>query len=233
MDSLPRWLALIAAAAVGVWCSYPAVFPAGAGGDVARRPGHPQAIGPGEGLLGGLLRAGGRELGADVRPLRGSPGKSGGLPHRAQDLARRRSRRSREPWRLPWWLIRVHTGMMLAYPQGGHNFGSAADGPAGDRGGSSGWRGGEPAGRCSCCCSAPCPWPWPPASLQRYPYGTSTRVMLYMAPAFCLLAAEGLMAVLRLRHRTAARTDRGRRRARHHPDRGHGPRCHLALRRVR
>ena len=40
------------------------------------------------------------------------------------------------------------------------------------------------------------------AALQRYPYGTSTRVMLYMAPAFCLLAAEGFMAVLRLRHRT-------------------------------
>src|SRR5262249_58746776 len=29
-DSLPRWLGLIAASAIGVWCSYPAVFPAGA-----------------------------------------------------------------------------------------------------------------------------------------------------------------------------------------------------------
>jgi hypothetical protein len=38
------------------------------------------------------------------------------------------------------------------------------------------------------------------AALHRYPYGTSTRVMLYMAPAFCLLIGEGIMAFLALRH---------------------------------
>ena len=40
------------------------------------------------------------------------------------------------------------------------------------------------------------------AALHRYPYGTSTRVMLYMAPAFCLLVGEGIMALLQLRRLT-------------------------------
>ena len=31
-----------------------------------------------------------------------------------------------EPWRLPYWLLDVHTGNMLAYPNGGNNFGSLA-----------------------------------------------------------------------------------------------------------
>ncbi len=38
------------------------------------------------------------------------------------------------------------------------------------------------------------------AALRRYPYGVSTRLMLYLAPAVCLLAAEGVVAVLRSRH---------------------------------
>src|SRR5207302_608085 len=49
---------------------------------------------------------------------------------------------------------------------------------------------------------APLPVALVAAALHGYPYGTSTRVMLYMAPAFCLLMGEGIMAVLRLRHRT-------------------------------
>ena len=39
------------------------------------------------------------------------------------------------------------------------------------------------------------------ACLRRYPYGTSARISLFMAPAFCLLIAEGMVAVLRARGR--------------------------------
>jgi hypothetical protein len=35
------------------------------------------------------------------------------------------------------------------------------------------------------------------AALHRYPYGTAPRVALYMAPAFCLLAAVGLASAIR------------------------------------
>jgi hypothetical protein len=105
-----------------------------------------------------------------------------------------------EPWRLPWWLIEVHTGMMLAYPQGGHHFGSTLTTLLVIVG---------------CVRMArrrarrpllllllgPLALALVAAALRRYPYGTSTRVMLYMAPASCLLAAEGLVALLRWKHR--------------------------------
>ena len=51
---------------------------------------------------------------------------------------------------------------------------------------------------------APLPVALVAAALHRYPYGTSTRVMLYMAPAFCLLTGEGIMALLQLRRGRAA-----------------------------
>ena len=106
-----------------------------------------------------------------------------------------------QPWRLPWWLVRVHTGMMLAYPQGGHNFGSTPTALLAIAGviRMARRRARRPL---LLLLLGPLPLALAAASLQRYPYGTSTRVMLYMAPAFCLLAAEGLMALLRLRHRT-------------------------------
>ena len=34
------------------------------------------------------------------------------------------------------------------------------------------------------------------AALHRYPYGTSARISLYLAPAICLLAGQGLAAVI-------------------------------------
>jgi hypothetical protein len=199
-ESVRRWLALIATAVAGVWCSYPAVFPAGA---VA------------------ML------LGARVLAARSARGRAlwavfcvslavswavmfiqfaGPQARAAAFLTELRTWRGAfppisHPWQLPLWLIEVHTGLMLAYPQGGHRFGSTATtllvivGCV------------RMARRRS---RRPLLWlllgPLPlaliAAALRRYPYGTSTRVMLYMAPAFCLLAAEGLMAALRLSHRS-------------------------------
>ena len=90
---------------------------------------------------------------------------------------------------------------MLAYPQGGHNFGSTATALLTIVGGvRMAWR--RTRRPLLLLLLSPLPLALVAAALQRYPYGTSTRVMLYMAPAICLLTAEGLMAVLRLRHRS-------------------------------
>ena len=102
------------------------------------------------------------------------------------------------PWQLPWWLLDVHTGNMLAYPYGGNHFGSTLTTilvvfgcvRIAQR------RVRRPL---LCLLLFPLPVAFVAAALHAYPYGTSTRVMLYMAPAFCLLAGEGIMAALQLR----------------------------------
>jgi hypothetical protein len=100
------------------------------------------------------------------------------------------------PAHIPWWLLKVHTGNMLAYPFGGPNFASTPTFLLVVVGAAGLWfrR-----------CRRPLLWlllgplsvAFVAAALKRYPYGTSARVMLYMAPAFCLLAAEGIAALLR------------------------------------
>ena len=79
MDSFPRWWAMIAAAGVGVWCSYPAVFPAGRG-DLVGSCRLSQAFGPDDRPVGGVLRAAGHELGDHVHALRGTAGACSVLP---------------------------------------------------------------------------------------------------------------------------------------------------------
>lgn len=200
IDSARRWLALIAAAAAGVWCSYPAVFPAVAvalllAARILRRPSRRAAM-----LWATFCALMLASWGA-LYVLFAEP-----QARAATFLTSLRTWQDAfppigEPWRLPWWFLKVHTGMMLAYPQGGHDFGSTATALlviAGcvrmARG-----RGRRPLLLLLLGPLAPA---FAAAALHRYPYGTSTRVMLYMAPAFCLLAAEGLMLVFQLRHRT-------------------------------
>jgi hypothetical protein len=198
-ESLGRWLALIATATAGVWCSYPAVFPAGA---VAM-------------LLG--LRV------IRVRSIReasllalycGSVAASwavvffyfaGPQARAAAFLTDLQTWRDAfppiwQPWRLPWWLIRIHIGMMLAYPHGGHDFGSTATTLVVLAGCARIAR--RPARRpLLLLLLGPLTLAFVAAAMRRYPYGTSTRIMLYMAPAFCLLAGEGLMGLLLLKRR--------------------------------
>jgi hypothetical protein len=200
IDSLPRWLALIAAAVLGVWCSYPTVFPAGAvvmllGATAIRR----RSAGAGLlwGVYCGLLVA---SWGAMYFYFAGPQSRASAF------LTELKTWRDAfppmtHPWRLPLWLIKVHTGLMLAYPQGGHHYASAPTALLALAG-------------CVRIAKRKARRPllllllgplipaMLAAALHRYPYGTSTRVMLYMAPAVCLLAAEGLIAVLRLSHRS-------------------------------
>ncbi|MBN1489865.1 MAG: glycosyltransferase family 39 protein [Phycisphaerae bacterium] len=109
----------------------------------------------------------------------------------------------REPWRMPVWLLDVHTGNMLAYPVGGKHGGSALTFIFVVLGVTALWRNrrdllvlllGPPA------------FTFVAAAMGRYPYGISARFTLHMAPTICLLAGVGLLVALRLvlRRRCAA-----------------------------
>ncbi len=89
---------------------------------------------------------------------------------------------------------------MVAYPYGGNNFGSTLTTILIVAGCIRMWRH-RVRRPLLLLLLSPLPVAMLAAALHRYPYGTSTRVMLYMAPAFCLLIGEGIMAFLQLRHR--------------------------------
>jgi hypothetical protein len=198
-----RWAALIVAAAGGVWCSYPAVFPAASVAALvglrAWRERTPRALI--WALTYMLVLAGSWSVMAatfalpQARASAWLPGLStwrGAFPPLAQ------------PWRLPWWLLEIHTGNMLAYPHGGHNFGSTPTFLLVAIGSWALWR--RPQRRpLLWLLLGPLVFALVAAVLRRYPYGTSARIMLYMAPAFCLLAAEGAVTLLRAWSRPALR----------------------------
>ncbi len=195
IGSAGRWAALAAAAVVGIWCSYPSVFVAGAVAAVAgarairERLGRALALWAAYGLI--LVVCWGVMYVQFAAPQ----------ARAATFLTELKTWRDAfpplaRPWWLPWWLVEVHTGMMLAYPHGGHNFGSTATALLVVAGAVA--MGRRRARRpLLALLLAPLALALVAAALRKYPYGTSTRIMLYMAPAFCLLAAEGMMAVLK------------------------------------
>jgi hypothetical protein len=85
---------------------------------------------------------------------------------------------------------------MLAYPFGGNHFASTATAVLVVLGAARMWRR-APRRPLLLLLLAPLPATFLAAALGRYPYGTSARTSLYMAPAFCLLAGEGLAFLLR------------------------------------
>ena len=192
-ESPRRWLALTGVVAVGVWFSYPLVF-VGAGVGlvlafrVATRPTlRAVALLVAFGLLAsaswlgfylGVARpqALATPLYTELRTWKGAFPPWG------------------EPWRLPYWLLDVHTGNMLAYPNGGNSFGSVATAALVVVGGLS-IRKSRPA--LLAILLSPLLPTLIASSLHRYPYGTSARTTLYMAPAFCLLAGLGLVSLIR------------------------------------
>ncbi len=198
--SVRAWMSLVAATTVGVWCSYTAVFPAGGvalflGARVVRD----RSIRPAAFWLIYVLsltvswvtlfvafaepQARAADFLADLETWKDA------FPPLAT------------PWRLPWWLVEAHTGYMLAYPYGGNAFGST---PATILVVAGCIRMARRRARrpLLLLLLGPLLFALVAAVPHRYPYGTSTRVMLYMAPAFCLLIGEGIMAVLQLRRWT-------------------------------
>jgi hypothetical protein len=97
------------------------------------------------------------------------------------------------PWALPWWLLKTHTGNMLAYPYGGNHFGSVLTTLLVIAGSIGFWKRNRAV---LILLLAPLGPAFLAAALHRYPYGTSARISLFMAPAICLLAGRGLYAVL-------------------------------------
>ena len=98
-----------------------------------------------------------------------------------------------EPWTLPIWFVKVHTGNMFAYPNGGHNGGSTATFLLFLAGIIALWRRHRTT---VLLLLSPLPLMFIAAAFYKYPYGGSARVALHVAPMVCLLAGSGLVALL-------------------------------------
>ena len=94
-----------------------------------------------------------------------------------------------EPAKLPLWLLLTHTGEMFAYPIGGARGASVATTLCCLIGGITAWKRGQklfPVMFLSTLGLA-----FTAGVLQAYPYGSNTRLVLYLAPFICLLAGQG------------------------------------------
>jgi len=98
------------------------------------------------------------------------------------------------PWELPGWLLDVHTGNMLAYPMGGNNYASVATTFLVGVGAVRLWRSRRDL---VILLLSPLPLMLLASCFHLYPYGTSARTTLFLAPAFCLLTGVGAMALIR------------------------------------
>jgi hypothetical protein len=94
----------------------------------------------------------------------------------------------------PLWLLKIHTGNMLAYPVGAKNGGSAITFLLVLIGSVTLWRNGQRSLLALC---------WLPfalnliaAILGKYPFGDSARITLHLAPFICVLMAHGLGQIL-------------------------------------
>jgi hypothetical protein len=98
-----------------------------------------------------------------------------------------------QPWKLPVWLIGVHTGTTLAYPVGGERGASTATLVAVLVGAAFMYkRFRSPVWLLL----APCAMGLAAAFLGRYPYGGAPRITQYLAPSICLFAGLGAAVVL-------------------------------------
>jgi hypothetical protein len=109
------------------------------------------------------------------------------------------------PGLIPFWLLQVHTDNGFAYPYGGNNFGSTGTFLLFIVGCQFLFKSNR--GRAMLILLlSPIPFALLAAALSRYPYGTSARTMMYLAPAICLVGGVGLSDLL-------ARLFQGRRRS--------------------
>ena len=191
-----RWAALTALVSLGVWFSYPLVFVAAGlgmflGGCLRRDPGR-------RGLLGfvafGLIGA--SSWLASYLAF-GRPQALAAPFYNRLETWRGAFPPIGRPREIPGWLLDVHTGNMLAYPIGGNNYASVVTTGLVTLGIVRLWRTRRdllvlllspllPMLLASC--------------LRLYPYGTSARTTLFLAPAICLLAGLGVTALIRRDH---------------------------------
>ena len=195
-ESWRRWGMVIVLAGASPWLSYPSLFVAGGVGlllaylALVRRS--PRVIGLC--LIYGVclcasftamfLIYSGPHAAVPWKP--GSPGRVVEMAEAFPPL--------NEPWRLPYWLLDIHTGNLLAYPVGGKHGGSTLTFLLVLVGIGRLWRK-RPA--LLIVLLGPLLFNFIAAAMQRYPYGSSVRFSLHVAPAFCLLAGVGLLSALK------------------------------------
>ncbi|MFO0837623.1 MAG: glycosyltransferase family 39 protein [Phycisphaerae bacterium] len=207
--SAARWCGLVVLATLAPWCSYPAIFVCGA---IAvflavrwRRADGPAAEPNYRAAPAGLV-LGPARIGTVAFSLMfvasfvwmyevyGHPQAEFG----AHLIEIRMWTESFPPirrfWELPLWLITTHAGNMLAYPNGGKNGGSVVTLICVIAGVVTLWRTNRPL---LLLLLGPLPLNFIAAAMERYPYGSTVRVSMYLAPAICLLAGIGLEALLR------------------------------------
>ncbi|NNK47708.1 MAG: hypothetical protein HKP01_02410, partial [Gemmatimonadetes bacterium] len=184
-----RWAALAALASVCSWLSYPSIFVSGgaclwlltaeSGPGGGRRWGRILAVGL---LIVASFMAMYALAGGGQRAAAPASYWAAGFPPLS------------EPWKIPLWALDVHTGMMLAYPNGGHSGGSTVSFLLAVAGGVVLWRRRRPV---LLLLLSPLPLMFVAAALQKYPYGASARVAQHIAPAACLLIGAGIVCALR------------------------------------
>ncbi len=101
-----------------------------------------------------------------------------------------------EFWMIPWWLLKVHTGLMMAYPVGSGRGGSLITFLLVLLGLTTLWKRGDR--KLIGILLAPLGVAFLAACLKKYPYGNTARTMLYAAPVICLLMGVGLMRALKI-----------------------------------
>lgn len=189
--SAARWLVLTAAATAAIWCSYPAAFVAGGIGllltlVLARE--RTAGVAAGWAVYGTFVAAG--FLAMIV--LYANPHASAGwVPGAAatESVFGEGFPPIRQPWRLPAWLVMIHTGLLLSYPVGGTHGGSTATFLLVLMGVGVLWRRNRPL---LLLFTGPLIFTFLAAAARRYPYGPSARFSQHMAPTLCLFAGLGL-----------------------------------------
>lgn len=222
--SATDWASLILAGGLAPWLSYPSVFVAGGAGLTLSwalwkqwtRGGTPAAFVVGWALYGLVL------CGSFVAMylIYARPHAEFAARLVEIDMWSQAFPPLTEPWKLPYWILAIHTGLMLAFPHGGPApasigtlvlviAGAAALAARSRRAhagiGVARVDRGSSATVCDGCATpaaltllllAPLPLAFAAAALKAYPYGGSARTMLYMAPAFGLLAGMGLWSLM-------------------------------------
>ncbi|MSR46309.1 MAG: hypothetical protein EXS13_04485 [Planctomycetes bacterium] len=209
MDASARraWLAFTAIGVTAVWCSYPAIFvAAGTGVTLAVRAVAPGFRAPTLEMRRrcsriGIVLLGGAAIVASFAVMYALFG-------HAQQWTEERIADARHwddhflpvarPWLWPWWLLCELTGNMLAYPNGGPNFGSSATFVLVVAGAIAWWRRGRQVELALLL--APLLPMLVASALHKYPFGGSARITLHLAVPICLLAASGIAAIARRAH---------------------------------
>jgi len=196
-----RWLALIVISILGVWSSFPSMFVSGSLIVYFGMRGLFGKVGQQRERLGLLLPVGLWSVWLAISAIYMVRVFAGPHAESASWLTEMAMWTPTFPplaewWLLPEWLLQSHAGYMSAYPTGGRDYGSSATLLLIVIGIIAVWR--SKRRGFLWLLLGPLAFTFIAAAMERYPYGGSVRVSIYMAPAFCLLAGHGLASLFGL-----------------------------------